>query len=185
MGARVVLCGPASRRIAAHCQLRVGEGLAVPDSLCRRPRGTKLTMPCSRSATETNLDRRRIAVDHHRCSLPFLGRAQDDVNATCCWAGRGSIRANKAPSSLAPQRRSPASKARRMMRRVTIDDSSYRHEFEASASAIRDFLYTYFEISGDCLPIGDWDRAELGSVDPTCYIDVEFVPLDGFRSQPK
>lgn len=67
------------------------------------------------------------------------------------------------------------------MRRVTIDDSTYSREYEASAAAIRDFLYTYFEISGDCLPLGDWDRAELGSVDPFLYLDVQFVPQDGFR----
>jgi hypothetical protein len=60
------------------------------------------------------------------------------------------------------------------MRLVTIDDANYEEEYRATADAIRDFLYMYFEISGDCLPVGDWDRAELGSVDPFRYLDVAF-----------
>lgn len=61
------------------------------------------------------------------------------------------------------------------MRRVTIDDTNCAREHAASAAAIRDFLYTFFDISVDCLPIGDWDRAALGEVDPFLYLDVEFV----------
>ncbi len=60
------------------------------------------------------------------------------------------------------------------MRLVTIDDANYEEEYRATADAIRDFLYTYFEIVGDCFPAGDWDRAELGSVDPFRYLDVAF-----------
>jgi hypothetical protein len=69
------------------------------------------------------------------------------------------------------------------MRLVTIDDANYEEEYRATAGAIRDFLYTYFEIVGDCLPAGDWDRAELGSVDPFRYLDVTFEYAYLFRPE--
>lgn len=57
---------------------------------------------------------------------------------------------------------------------ITVDESNSNLEFFASKSAISDFLYMYFNIAGDCLPTGDWDRAELGAVDPFRYIDIDY-----------
>ena len=41
----------------------------------------------------------------------------------------------------------------------------------------------YFQIAGDCLPAGDFDRAELGSVDPFRYLDVAYEYTYQFRSK--
>ncbi len=49
---------------------------------------------------------------------------------------------------------------------IKVDESNADLEFEASKEAIRDFLYTYFDVAGDCLPTGDWERAERGRHPP-------------------
>jgi hypothetical protein len=64
-----------------------------------------------------------------------------------------------------------------------IDESNYKREYEESTDAIKDFLYMAFEIAGDCQPIGDWTRAELGTVDPFRYLDVAYEYEYQFRSE--
>lgn len=63
-----------------------------------------------------------------------------------------------------------------------IDESNYGREYEESTNAIKDFLYMAFEIAGDCQPIGDWTRAELGTVDPFRYLDIVYEYKYQFRS---
>jgi hypothetical protein len=65
---------------------------------------------------------------------------------------------------------------------VRIDESNYASEYQESEDAIKDFLYMAFEIAGDCLPTGDWDRAELGRVDPFRYLDIAYEYQYLFRS---
>jgi len=65
---------------------------------------------------------------------------------------------------------------------INVTDATFPDEYSASTSAIRDFLYMYFEISGDCRPFGDYDRAELGHVDPFQYLDIHYVYKYQFRS---
>ena len=69
------------------------------------------------------------------------------------------------------------------MRIVRVNEGTYDAEYSASTDAIRDFLYMYFQIAGDCLPAGDFDRAELGSVDPFRYLDVAYEYTYQFRSK--
>ena len=65
---------------------------------------------------------------------------------------------------------------------VHISENNFDDEYKASADAIRDFLYMFFEIAGDCRPVGDFDRAELGTVDPFRYLDIEYDYEYQFRS---
>lgn len=65
---------------------------------------------------------------------------------------------------------------------INVTDATFADEYSASTSAIRDFLHMYFEISGDCRPFGDYDRAELGSVDPFRFLDIHYVYKYQFRS---
>lgn len=66
---------------------------------------------------------------------------------------------------------------------VQISETNFDDEYKASTEAIRDFLYMFFEIAGDCRPIGDFDRAELGNVDPLRYLDIEYDYEYQFRSE--
>ncbi|MDP9194734.1 MAG: hypothetical protein M3P06_23810 [Acidobacteriota bacterium] len=68
------------------------------------------------------------------------------------------------------------------MRILRIDESSFHREYEESRCAIKDFLYMLFEICGDCQPFGDWDRAEVGTVDPYKYLDIAYEYEYQFRS---
>ena len=65
---------------------------------------------------------------------------------------------------------------------VHVSEQSFEDEYSASTNAMRDFLYMYFEISGDCRPTGDFDRAELGAVDPFRYLDIDYRSTFQFRS---
>ncbi|MCR9115771.1 MAG: hypothetical protein NXI22_02345 [bacterium] len=65
---------------------------------------------------------------------------------------------------------------------VRINEVNESEEYAHSANAIRDFLYMYFEIASDCRPFGDFDRAELGSVDPFKYLDIDYECHYQFRS---
>lgn len=65
---------------------------------------------------------------------------------------------------------------------VHVDESNFDRLYAESTSAIQDFLYMLFEIAGDCRPIGDWDRAELGEVDPFKYLDISYEYEYQFRS---
>ena len=65
---------------------------------------------------------------------------------------------------------------------VQIDKNNFDDEYKASADAIRDFLYMYFEIAGDRRPVGDFDRAELGKVNPFGYLDIKYDYEYQFRS---
>ncbi len=73
-------------------------------------------------------------------------------------------------------------KSGRMMNLLRIDQNNVDDEYEESTNAIRDFLYMFFEIAGDCLPVGDFDRAELGEVDPYKYLDIQYEYRYQFRS---
>ncbi len=64
-----------------------------------------------------------------------------------------------------------------------IDKSNYEREYEESTNAVKDFLYMAFEIAGDCQPVGDWTRAELGTVDPFRYLDIAYEYEYQFRSE--
>lgn len=66
---------------------------------------------------------------------------------------------------------------------VKVDETNYKDEYKASTEAIRDFLYMYFDISLDCLPTGDFDRAELGNVDPFRFLDIEYIYKYQFRNK--
>lgn len=68
---------------------------------------------------------------------------------------------------------------------VVIDESNCDREYQESTSAIKDFLYMLFEIAGDRLPLGDWDRADLGAVDPFRYLDIAYEDEYQFRSVPE
>ncbi|GEM_PF-5712326 len=57
---------------------------------------------------------------------------------------------------------------------INITAENADTEYAASKEAIRDILYMYFEIAGDCRPIGDWDRADLGRFAPYRYLDIEY-----------
>ncbi len=57
---------------------------------------------------------------------------------------------------------------------VQIDKNNFDDEYKASADAIRDFPYMFFEIAGDRRPVGDFDRAELGEVNPFRYLDIKY-----------
>ena len=70
----------------------------------------------------------------------------------------------------------------RELRWVRIDESNYASEYQESVDAVKDFLYMAFEIVSDCLPTGDWDRAELGKVDPFRYLDIAYEYEYLFRS---
>jgi hypothetical protein len=66
---------------------------------------------------------------------------------------------------------------------VHVNETNFDQLYAESRCAIKDFLYMLFEISGDCLPCGDWDRAELGEVDPFRYLDIAYEFKYQFRSE--
>ena len=57
---------------------------------------------------------------------------------------------------------------------VKITETNSEAEYKASEETIREFLYMFFEISGDCRPVGDWDRAEIGTVNPFRFLDIDY-----------
>jgi hypothetical protein len=63
-----------------------------------------------------------------------------------------------------------------------INEINFTIEYKESEDAIKDFLYMTFEIAGDCLPTGDWNRAELGRVDPFRYLDIAYECAYQFRN---
>ncbi len=60
------------------------------------------------------------------------------------------------------------------MNLIKVGEDNVRDEYDESTNAIRDFLYMFFEIAGDCRPVGDFDRAELGNVDPYKFLDIRY-----------
>lgn len=65
---------------------------------------------------------------------------------------------------------------------VHVPDGDPDGEFEASRAALRDILYAYLDICGDCLPAGDWTRAERGATDPFRYLDIRYRSAWLFRT---
>ena len=57
---------------------------------------------------------------------------------------------------------------------VKITEANSAREIELSTIALKNILYLYYEISSDCLPIGDWDRADADYFDPYRYLDIEY-----------
>ncbi len=70
------------------------------------------------------------------------------------------------------------------MNLVRVDESNYDRLHAEWVSATKDFLYMLFDIAGDCQPFGDWDRAELGAVDPFQYLDIAYDGDCPFWSGP-
>ncbi len=65
---------------------------------------------------------------------------------------------------------------------IKITENNSDFEYNESSKALKDILLMYFEISSDCLPIGDFSRAEYGNVDPYKYLDIEYEYKYQFRS---
>ncbi|WP_339742262.1 hypothetical protein [uncultured Rubinisphaera sp.] len=58
---------------------------------------------------------------------------------------------------------------------VKVDESNFDFEYSNALSVIKEFLYLYFEISEDCLPLGDWCRSDRVAFDVFQYLDIEYT----------
>lgn len=58
---------------------------------------------------------------------------------------------------------------------VKIDESNFDYEYSNALIAIKAFLYMYFDISDDCLPLGDWCRTDRIEFDVFRYLDIEYT----------
>ena len=65
---------------------------------------------------------------------------------------------------------------------VHVTEATADAEWRASAAALRDILYTYLDLCADCLPTGDWSRAERGTTDPFRYLDIHYAGTVAIRT---
>lgn len=66
---------------------------------------------------------------------------------------------------------------------VEVTDETFDSLYAESAAALRDILYLYLEIASDCLPWGDFDRADRGTFDPYRFLAITYRHRYQFRSE--